>query len=783
MTVMKTAGYFFVSAFLVLSSLLKASKSNAQVKNSRFSKVISFGDSLSDSGNYVKLGGAIPLTTNHGGRVSNGPVWVERIFPNIPHENYAFIGAHTSGIYTPEGLTLRQNAALGLNHQFNLFRYAPHFMTENRSIKLQQFSMQVSDLEKKLNLVRVEQRKFVFNSSDWKSLDAERKEIQNKIRILEQEGMAFFQKEFPGCDLSKEVLEAVIQEDLDHLPLRNAPIAADPNALYTVWAGMNDLRKLDHLRRGGFDVTEDFALQTARNAVSNIDVFIKNLISSGAKYIVVANLPTIFYRKGSDKDEQERLVRFFNNQLHQNLVSLASQNKDITIIPIDVQTLGEELQADPQMYGLENARDYCQHRDKVARNPNTHLFWDEYGHLTAKGYELLARYVEEFLRAPYDVVPQMNATESAAISATKNVNQRLFALRGGSHPLSSFASSLVSANFNNVRSPGESDWAHVSMSSDGQGVALPELRKNRFVRRAHSPLHAPQRKANYLPSLNADVQDGKFGIFVSGDLHLGDQKTTDDTTGYRHHTQTVTWGGDYKFSDWFLSGIAMSYINANTKLKEQRGTIDVNGYALSLYDSLKWKKLYLDSVFTYGWNQNKIRRNVTYFNRSATGTPLGRHWSFGGLAGYDFSFSGFHFGPTVGLRYGEVRIDKYKEDGAGAFNLIIGRQKASSFVSSFGGHVGYKIKTDLVDITPQIRSSYDHEFKDRSRVIVTELASMPGIPFKVPVSNNDRNYGRVGGGLNFRFKNDLSISFDYETIFARRKARDHFVFGKVRFVF
>jgi phospholipase/lecithinase/hemolysin/uncharacterized protein YhjY with autotransporter beta-barrel domain len=806
MTVFKTAGYFVVSTLLVLSSLLKSSKSNAKAQPSRFSRVISFGDSLSDSGNYEGLVGRLGVKGNLIGRASNGPVWVENLYSNLPRENYAYIGAHSSQTLKEVSSDnfLKPKGAVGLGHQFNIFRYNPEHkvnsLVAKRTYASNRYHDLTNSLTEEIKNIQNQKKNFKWNTPEFKALAAQEKAKNAELKALENgpEIQALFKeneiietKLFPNCKDAKEkpaILSSIIEDELNALPQTYAPRSLDPKALYTVWVGMNDLRHLKDLKKNKIHVTEEMGLQTARDVVANVKGFVNNLIAGGAKFIVVASLPTIFKdsKDPVEQDESERLIKYHNIQLHQELVQIASQNKSVNIIPIDMGAVGDEIYKNPERFGITNVTDYCAKGDgrspKICADPESYLFWDKYGHLTRKGNELLAQYVEEIIGGSYHIVPQMNATEASAKAASKNVNNRLFALRGGNHPLFDSASSLVESHFQQADSPDGSDIASIMMTSDGVGTALPEMKKNRFVRRAQAPAYGASKK-NYFPSLSSDASMGKFGIFAAGDLHLGNQRNTEESTGYRHSTKTITIGGDYKFADYFLAGIAMSYIKSDVRLKDHKGSIDINGYAFSLYDSLKWRQFYLDTVFTYGWNQNKIRRNIVSFKRTATGEPLGRHWSVGGLAGYDFKLGNLYFGPTAGMAYGDARIHNYQEGDAGVFNMIVGKQRSSTAVSTLGGHISYKMNTFIGEVTPQIRSSYDHEFIDRSRIVVTELASMPGMPYSIPIQNNDHNYGRIGGGLNIRFKNDLSIDLNYETIFARRKARDHFIFGKLRFVF
>lgn len=66
-----------------------------------FNRVVAFGDSLSDNGNFFaitsSLGLPLPQTPYVGGRMSNGPVWVEQFASTlgVPLNDFAVIGART----------------------------------------------------------------------------------------------------------------------------------------------------------------------------------------------------------------------------------------------------------------------------------------------------------------------------------------------------------------------------------------------------------------------------------------------------------------------------------------------------------------------------------------------------------------------------------------------------------------------------------------------------------------------------------------------------------------
>jgi phospholipase/lecithinase/hemolysin len=90
-----------VQRALSLAALLIISLANTPVlARPDYSAVVSFGDSLSDSGNLLALTGTVPQSPYVAGRFSNGPVAVEYLASSLnkPLDNRAFGGA-TTGLF------------------------------------------------------------------------------------------------------------------------------------------------------------------------------------------------------------------------------------------------------------------------------------------------------------------------------------------------------------------------------------------------------------------------------------------------------------------------------------------------------------------------------------------------------------------------------------------------------------------------------------------------------------------------------------------------------------
>jgi thermolabile hemolysin len=92
---------------LILASLLLGVIS-VGAGSSPFSRIVVFGDSLSDTGNFHRLTGGVPGAPYASGRFSNGPLWIEYLAEDLgmtllSENNYAVGGATTGSGNSNDG--------------------------------------------------------------------------------------------------------------------------------------------------------------------------------------------------------------------------------------------------------------------------------------------------------------------------------------------------------------------------------------------------------------------------------------------------------------------------------------------------------------------------------------------------------------------------------------------------------------------------------------------------------------------------------------------------------
>lgn len=480
------------------------------------------------------------------------------------------------------------------------------------------------------------------------------------------------------------------------------------DSLYIVWAGANDYLN-----------SPPGTTPNPATTVGNLVGAVTKLTTAGAENIMVVNLPDLGKAPGVSGDAARsaaasQLTAAHNSALRASLQTLASDNKKLNIIPLDIGGLFSEAIAEPGKFGLKNVTQPCLDitTGAVCSNPDEYLFWDPI-HPTAAGHRLISDFAKAVLTGTQAIAPQTDIALNVARRQTRDIQGRLVTLRTG--------------------------------------------QVNRI---------------------------NEIGVFVNGDINFGEQDTIANQRGFDYTTKGVTIGADYPFSENLALGFALSYANTDSDLKNNRGRVDVDGYAITAYSNFSQNNFYVDALLSYGWNNFDISRNIAFNNRKATASPDGNQFSARLSSGYNLtSKNGFSIGPTIGLRYDKVNINGYAEEGANSLNMRVSDLDAQSLIGNVGAYASYAFKTKSGSITPYLGINYEHEFANDSREILTELVSQPGIPMRTNTREPDRDFFRLSAGLQAQFSRNISGVLGYETILGRDKISDNYINAQIRFQF
>ncbi|MBI0426944.1 autotransporter domain-containing protein [Psychrobacter sp. NG27] len=203
----------------------------------------------------------------------------------------------------------------------------------------------------------------------------------------------------------------------------------DPNGLYVVWAGANDLLA------AAADPAS--AQATILGAVASQTETINTLKDNGAKYILVPNIPDVgLTPRAIEQGAVAQAQSTGATRLYNQFMLSAAANTGANIIPLDMFSLTQEIIASPAQYGFTNVTDEacgdsssltCGRDTLVETDANENYFFADGIHPTGATHQLIADYANAVVTAPslIGVLPHIATTTGLATNERlqSHVNQ------------------------------------------------------------------------------------------------------------------------------------------------------------------------------------------------------------------------------------------------------------------------------------------------------------------------------------------------------------------------
>jgi uncharacterized protein YhjY with autotransporter beta-barrel domain len=274
---------------------------------------------------------------------------------------------------------------------------------------------------------------------------------------------------------------------------------------------------------------------------------------------------------------------------------------------------------------------------------------------------------------------------------------------------------------------------------------------------------------------NAD-DFGRLGIFINGNITVGEKDETDRESGFDFTTAGLTVGADYRFTDDFVAGLAVGYGEGDIDFDNNGGGLDTDGWSGVLFGSYYRDRFYIDGQFSYGLVNHDSERKIRYqtgsgdtletVNRKAEGDTDGDQWSTGVEVGMSIDKGPWTIVPNVSLYYSKVDIDGFRESGASGLNLNFEDQDAESLTLTVGGMFAYTWTPNWGVVRPHARIDYVTEFEDEDSIVNVRFQSDPSDtnPIAIRTDDPDTGYFMLGVGLSSQFPHGISGYVDWQTL-------------------
>ncbi len=529
----------------------------------------------------------------------------------------------------------------------------------------------------------------------------------------------------------------------------------DPERLYTVWAGANDIFYHGAAALAGAGAAQAIAklpanlppatlaaltaqinaaaaaqvgvaaVESAAQAAANVGAaaqqevaLLNQLHAAGARHVVVFNLPDIGATPSAQSTDKAApgaaaaftaLTGVYNQALSSGLASIRTG-----IVPVNAALLSAEAAADPAAFGLVNAT-----------------------------------------TPACTTASSLTCTQSTLVAPNAALTY-LFA--DGVHPTTQADRVLSSAVVSELRAP-----AYVSLLAEAP-LAFSDAQRSRLQDELAMDGVDPGTRTRAFASFDHQSQRFDRGAYTG---------RVDDDGG------SITAGVDARLTPSLTAGAVVTFGDSSSNFAQdvfKFRTQEVLGQVFGQY--LHHGAGYLNgSAGVGGVDFRNVKRQVLLggvdrrVERADTGgavvqADLRAGWWFG----FDVLGQALKASPYASVRYERVLVDRYAEDGFDSTAMTFAQQTREALVGEFGLRAEATVRTPFAVLSPFVQLAYDHDGDARARYVTAGLVTLPG-RFDMPGYAPTRTWGSVEAGVNARVTDRVGVFAAYRGRFSDDRQR------------
>jgi uncharacterized protein with beta-barrel porin domain len=264
-----------------------------------------------------------------------------------------------------------------------------------------------------------------------------------------------------------------------------------------------------------------------------------------------------------------------------------------------------------------------------------------------------------------------------------------------------------------------------------------------------------------------DALSGRWGGFVNVGYAWGDVDQTRLQDAYKYGSFSVLAGADYRVSDAFVLGGAISYSDTHSTYEQSLGNVKAKTTGIAGYATYYVDTWYVDGFLAYGSVDYDSTRNIFIpsnnasaeaINTQATAKPDGDQWSASIGVGRSFESGPITVTPTARLGYIWVKNKGFSEDEPNnGLGLTVDSRTIQSLQTALGGKLSTIVNSSVGVFAPYFTAQWMHEFRNDTPSIVSKYIADPlNTIFAIPTATPTRDYAVLAIGTSATLPNNLS---------------------------
>ncbi|HKU79040.1 MAG TPA: autotransporter domain-containing protein [Rhodanobacteraceae bacterium] len=445
---------------------------------------------------------------------------------------------------------------------------------------------------------------------------------------------------------------------------------------------------------------------------------IKQLGDAGARYVMVFNLPNIgltpsgIAQGPTAAGQLTGLSLVYNNTLNAGLA-----NAGVNIIPVNTFAMLNEIVADPSRYGFTNVtQPACTGGD-------------------GSSFECLPA------GTPGATVTYQPGTESTYLFAD------------GVHPTAAAHALLAQYAQSIITAPG-------TISLLGEAPLQINQSLNRSV------LDQATTSLTGAPGNGLRVWANYAYARQRLDAQVNSPKSSNDIN-------TLNIGADIHPSDALTAGMAFTIGQQKDEFAGNAGGFKLQDLLATGYVMWGWQNAYFGAIGSFGHlGYSNVHRNIPIGPtvRYEDGDTSGSHTAFALTGGWWLDFGNWRTGPFADIAWQHIHVNGYNENGNDATTMTFGRQDRHALIGTLGWQLAANLQAGSVMLHPYARVAWNHDSDADPRDVTAGLVSMPGT-FALPGFVPDSNWGSAGVGLAADFTPNFSGWIGYDGRFSDSSQR------------
>jgi len=261
----------------------------------------------------------------------------------------------------------------------------------------------------------------------------------------------------------------------------------------------------------------------------------------------------------------------------------------------------------------------------------------------------------------------------------------------------------------------------------------------------------------------------RWGAWIAGVGGLGSVAGANGAGTLTYNIGGVAVGADYRFDPRFLAGVSLGYSSGRQWVNGLEGQGNTDNFNISLYGSYAEGAVYVDALAGYGYNNNRMSRNIAIpglSSRVAQGQTHANQFLGQVEAGYRigiFAPAALSLTPFARLQAATGTQAGFTETGADSLNLTVAQQTTNALRSTFGVDLGGALDTGWREkLAFRVRLGWAHEYADTSRPTTAAFAGAPGFGFTVLGAAPQRDSAVLGLALDTGIATSTSIYARYD---------------------